>query len=1028
MINASGSHELVLLSPYRYPAGSPLTLANEDMAAWLNGFTALWHPAALGNASGPPRCETPYDHETPGAEKIYAVPDSPPSYLPENWLDRVRQAGSICFTCTPDREQTLANLREALHAAESRRFGWPEGMDQPAEVVAPFFGIGWGHLLQATLAEAMEHENLLDSTGFWSDVQLAVSHLAGWVPAPEGESLGAEPEANAPALSEERLDLPEDHSAHAPDLDPVAPGYIPEPPPAPPILDWRNHLESAVQKLLYAREVLYPVTIHLVDLHLADAEQEKPAWHTALATQTPVNILACTQVLEKLAHTASDTFQSLKEAIQAGRAEVVGGSYVEREENLLPIDSQLWNLREGLAKAKELLDTDLRVFGRRRFGFTPQTPLLLSTHGVTKAVMLVFDEASGVPHYTGCVASWSSPDGKQIDVFVRAPKPADSPDTYFNLGNAWFKTTREDHAATLAFLHGKGTTAPWHRDLLELAKLGGLLGTWQTFSQYLTEVTANEYPPALSADDFHHDFLTERVEKKAANPVSYFVTHHRVRRRLDAAWTYAALHRALAGKNDTLQVAEDLQRFERDFETSLAKTSPAPDAVEVGGFDIAAFEALEQRIVSTLTSRLQSRATSSPAGTMLLNPCGFARRAAVELPVGSRPLPITGAVKACQLDADSLKVVVEIPALGFCWLPKEGPAGTAPMSAKMRLADAPTHTIRNEFFEAEVDPQTGALKAIRDHKTRLNRLGQQLVFNPGSRMVADSIRVTSAGPALGEIVAQGNLVGEQNQVLAKFRQRFRAWFGRPLLEMRIEIEPVQPPAGYGWHAYYGARFAWRDERMTLIRGVNGTGYVTQHPRPQSPDYLEVRAGNSNTVLFTGGLPFHHKQGGRMVDVILVAEGEKETVFDLGIAMDRDQPMQTALGYVSPLAVVPTTKGPPHVGASGWLFHVDASNMLLTRLTPGRMEQRLEAPPDDADPANAPSAPTATVEVEDVVVARFLEIAGSSGFAEFRCVRDPKKAVLLNNAGQFMLEAGLNGDAINLEVSPNDLAHVQIEFS
>ena len=68
--------------------------------------------------------------------------------------------------------------------------------------------------------------------------------------------------------------------------------------------------------------------------------------------------------------------------------------------------------------------------------------------------------------------------------------------------------------------------------------------------------------------------------------------------------------------------------------------------------------------------------------------------------------------------------------------------------------------MRNEFLEVEVDAQTGGMKAIRDHKTRLNRLGQRLVFHPGSRMVASEIKVTHAGPALGEIVSRGELLGE----------------------------------------------------------------------------------------------------------------------------------------------------------------------------------------------------------------------------------------------------------------------------
>src|SRR5882724_2839609 len=94
------SHQLVLLSPYTYPGPYPLTLGDEDMAAWLNGYTALWHPALLWQATEPPR----------------VVPESPPNYLPENWRERVQQAGSIAIAAHVDRALTLENLRAALEA------------------------------------------------------------------------------------------------------------------------------------------------------------------------------------------------------------------------------------------------------------------------------------------------------------------------------------------------------------------------------------------------------------------------------------------------------------------------------------------------------------------------------------------------------------------------------------------------------------------------------------------------------------------------------------------------------------------------------------------------------------------------------------------------------------------------------------------------------------------------------------------------------------------------------------------------
>ena len=157
------------------------------------------------------------------------------------------------------------------------------------------------------------------------------------------------------------------------------------------------------------------------------------------------------------------------------------------------------------------------------------------------------------------------------------------------------------------------------------------------------------------------------------------------------------------------------------------------------------------------------------------------------------------------------------------------------------------------------------------------------------------------------------------------------------------------------------------------------------------------------MIFPGGLPFHLKQGTRMLDVLLITEGETARTFDLAIGLDRDFPMQTALSMISPSPVVATTNGPPHVGSSGWLFHLDAPNLMLTNLRPA---------PDNTDG----------------LTARFLECSGHESAAEFRCVRNPIRASVLDARGNGLLDAYLNGDAVQLQVTRNDLAQLRVEFS
>jgi hypothetical protein len=364
-------------------------------------------------------------------------------------------------------------------------------------------------------------------------------------------------------------------------------------------------------------------------------------------------------------------------------------------------------------------------------------------------------------------------------------------------------------------------------------------------------------------------------------------------------------------------------------------------------------------------------------------------------------IAVADPVKAAEFEGNSAKLVVEVPPFGFAWVPREG--SIAPPRPRIKLAEG--LTVRNEYIECDVDATSGGIRSFRDARTRATRFGQQLVFNPGSKMVAREVRITNSGTALGEIVSSGDVIDERDAVLASFTQRVRAWLGRPVLELRIELEVKHQPSGYPWHAFYGARFGWRDERAVLFRGVNGANTQTGYTRPVAPDYLEVRLGAERSFLFTGGLPFVQRSGSRMADVILAPEGEQSRTFELLLATDRDVPMQTAIGWVSPAPVVETEKGPPAVGPASWLAHLDMPSLVVTSLKP------VEA----GDGATRAVAGT------------FLETAGFGGAAELRFARDPNRASLVNGDGTVLQPLTMNGDAVQLEYSAGETFRVKAEW-
>ena len=951
---------IYLLSPYRLPTNHQILLNEEEMASWLNGMICMWHPALIFGAKEPPKVDSSYDHEMPLAGQVFGIPTAPPLFQPDDWPFRVENAGAIRFESEVSREATLANLKKAIQnavegeVAEAKEaFGSPEiqtFLALPHEKVRPFFGLGFGYLMIESLYDAMDHEHLLAVDEFWSDVQKALQAML----TPDGDEA------------------------------------------------CQGHLKDAAQRLQAAREVLYPIAVHVLDMVRLDEKRLDAPLPPAFDHGVPLNLLATGQVLERLAAEQPERTALLREKlnvdIQPPLLALGGGIYREREDALLPIESQLWNFEKGRTVAKKVLGIEVDVYGRQRTAFHPQTPQFLQSTGFRHALLLNFDNAV-IPNHHATIVNWSGPDGKSIDAFTRLPLKAQQAQTFFNLVYSLHQSISADTAPTIALIHEGEEPFPLYDDWLALSKYAPVLGEWTTFGRYFSDASAGEYVGAANADDFFADYLEERTNQHRADPVSAFARQARQRRRIDSAWTLAAIQRGL-----TAPVEEDhaavrhLQAIEDSLETEGLDGLP-----DVPCPALAELAKIDQMFSEKLSARLQARAADKQPGYMLLNPCAFPRRVALELDPVKDPFPVEGPIKAAQFDADKLRLVVEVPPHGFAWIPRVGKSGTP--APKLRLKLAEENLVRNEFFEADIDPATGGLRAIRDLKTRVARVGQQLVFNPGSKMEARQISITHNGSALGEIVSEGVLLDTQNQEIATFRQRFRAWLTRPMLDIRIEIEPKQAPSGYPWHAYYGARFAWRDEQAALMRGVNGTANQTHHTRPVSPDFLEIRSGKQNTLLFPGGLPFHQRHGSRMVDMILIPEGEASRVFDIGIAIDRENAMQTALGFLSPVSVLPTEKGPPHIGPSGWLFHVDTPNLLMTSLKP----------------IEVPDSTTRRLR------ARFLETTGHGGTAELRCVRDPSGVYALDGEGTTSQELKVAGDAVRIDFSGNELLHIQIDF-
>ncbi|MEZ6139437.1 MAG: hypothetical protein R3B84_02595 [Zavarzinella sp.] len=917
------------------------------MASWLSGLAVLWHPAVLWNSNAAPVVDSVYDYDPPKPGQIYALPESPSQYMSENWLETCLEVGALSVKTTGSREEAFLDLRTAFQqSAESVQgkpfFGHPEQarlLDLPHDQVRPFLGLGFMYLVIDALFEAMDHQKLLDYEGFWADVQAAIQAL----------------------ISEN------------------------------PEQAWTFHLEQATMRLMSARDVLYSMPILLLDIWHIRTSEDCANPPVGYQLSHPTNILVNGATLEQLATTdqawLEQVRQRLDEAIQPPTLELVGGIFTERPDALLPINSELWNYQTGRKLAAELNLGRIDILARTSASEHPMVPSLAQCTGY-KRVLLVPAEDAVTPSFRATIINWTAPDGKSTDAFCRKPLPANKAESFFNLVYHLHESISQDSTPTLAFIHNDGTAHPIYEDWLSLSQISPALGQWMTFSEYFGSAMAGDYIGITNADDFFADHLEARVNTKCSDPVSAFARFTQYRREIDIRQTFAAIHRALNptwGAEDH-SAWEKLQATEKSLESSHLLENDSVNSQS------------HMYWPEALANRIQSRSAPNTPGWLVLNPCAFTRRVAVDLEQSGR-IPLEDPVKAVQWDNERTQVVVEVPPLGFAWVPRNDQA----VAPKLRIRTAEGNLVRNEFFEAEIDPATGCLKLIRDIKNKIPRMGMQLVYNPGSRCEGRGVRIIHQGTALGEIASDGVILNEQHEELAQFTLHLRAWLMRPLLEISITIRPSHPPTGYPWHAYYGARFAWRDEHSALFRGISGLSFATQHSRPQTPDFLEIKYGRSTTTILTGGLPFLQKNGSRMMDLILIPEGEQETHFELGVLLDRDYPLQSAIGFTTPVTMIPTEKGPPPTGATGWLFQVDSPNLAMLNMTP-------------------------TPDGQRAIIVTFLETSGlHGGIAYFACFRPPVSAVLLDGDDQPFTGLEIEEHQVKLEFAGGELFRIRVNF-
>lgn len=748
-----------------------------------------------------------------------------------------------------------------------------------------------------------------------------------------------------------------------------------------------SHLRAAFEVLTEAREKFYPVDAYLVDLCLLDKSTPAGALDEALDARAPFTLIAPAEAIEALAAKHPEALGALRTAIDEGWADVAGGTYAEVDEPLRPIASICWQYRRGTEVYRQHLDErTVETFARRRFGLYPQLPQVARRVALRFAVHLGLD-AGTFPVPAESKRLWEAPDGSQLESLTRPPMAADRDAVGLALPWRLAKSMRDDHVTTVPIVHWPSPTALWYQDLRRVAKYSPVLMRWSTLGDFFhrTDRPWDAFRPG--EDTYKNPYLDQAIARGDPAPIGGRAAHARLRARLSAIGWADAVGVGLSG------VVADTVAAEVDLETGRLVEAETT----IAAAEISRSVALVAGIVGVGSGR---------PGFLVGNSLGFARRAGVWL-AGAGDVEVVGPVRASQRGEGGTWAVVDMPAFGYAWV---GADATA--AAPSGKATAAGRSLRNEHLRLEVDEATGGLRAFAAAAEPTARLGQRLVAHgiEESAMRAQSYTIDSAGPALAQATSAGVLVAADGTILARYRQRYRLWSGRPIAEVQVTLTEIDPSIRAGnrpWERYLGCRWAWPDANVMLRRTCLYSPLMTDAERPETPDALDISTRRQRTAILNGGLAHHRRHAPRMLDTLLVAGAESTAVFELAMAAELEHPYQASQDLLTPPIVVATSSGPPRAGPVGWFFRID--NPAVACWGVEAVDERAE----NRGPG---------------IAFQLIETAGSAARCRLRLFRPPGWARQTDLAGELIVDLSVDGDSVLVDLTPHEIIRVVISVN
>ena len=952
MSDCTDFSEISVLIPGYSVEDLPTDLQEDDASSLLNAIACAWHPDLLRHSSSIPLFRQAESLTGYPGRRIVLVPKPSESWMPHEWRTTLRDQGHVVIDGCSSREDWLNAIAAALSDETLRSLARSGPSACANEVISSSADAGAPPTAVPETSAAVSTDPVQKN----SSAQMGPSDpgTANPILVDHFLSLGT-------VLMQLQLLSRRRHHHVDPDsillsrevhlaADAAAAGDE---------ATARTHLARCFEHLRDTREKFYPLNSYLIDVCIPGDDEDPAQIRTLLASKTRLNLFATGRDLIRwLAHDESLT-AALKEAVSCGQLNLLTGHDAEIRPSLSSLAAVAADIERCRTIVTQIIGVPPRHWARRRYGLTASMPTLLAYFGFESALHVALDDGL-YPDRERSQFEWQAPDGSLVAAASRIPLAIDSASGFLKFADRYNESMQDDTTAALFLARLPTLKTPWLADLQIAASYSPVLGEFATMDTLCRVSEGSRLAEKHLHSEYLSPFLIQSSVLKTEPPISGPATLRALQQRCESARTLLALAGLIRSVGCVSDISGRLRQLDTDVaslelqhvDTETAMPAKAMTLAESASAISSALDDCESQIINALQSRIAQQA-STKRGLLVTNSIPFSRLVEVTWPESWQRPAADSVIEAAQRVDSRERMLVKLPPGGFAWLTECSPDQSAQALLEKERREPPlaeSLTLRNRHFEVTLSDRTGGVSSVTFHQQRGNRLSQQACFryereqtlpDDGSGEIRKvsyaelrlgSHQVLDAGPVFAAIETTAELVSPLDQsVLAIVRQVTSLDRIQPRIQISLTIEQIANSVkGNPWLTYFGSRFAWDNEAAAITRSVMGHAAGFRSERFESPDYVEISDTDHRVVIATHGRPYHRRSGPRMLDSLMIVEGESERAFHFTIDFDQPFPLRTSTEALTPPVIRETSGCVPTSMPSGWILGLSARNVELVR--------------------------------------------------------------------------------------------------